>query len=134
MALWSPKNASRSEALGKADRANSCRGRHANEPHWPGAAGHDEDRGDYGWEGRDNPSWYAPSYKQHDWHRGAHHDWHSALILVHTAVRTGIRGMAGITANMMAPMKEAIMIGTVVLTTTGTELISAVGRGAACGT
>ena len=45
-----------------------------------------------------------------------------ALILVHTAVRTGIRGMVSITASILAPMKEVIMIFTVVLTATGTMI------------
>jgi hypothetical protein len=51
-------------------------------------AGHDEDRGDYGWEGGGGYGpppwqggggygWYAPPHEEHDWHGGAHHDWHS---------------------------------------------------------
>lgn len=39
------------------------------------------------------------------------------LTLVRTVIRTGIRGMAGITVDIMARMKKAIMIGTVVLIT-----------------
>lgn len=43
----------------------------------------------------------------------------TAVILVLTAVNTGIRGMAGITVDIMDRTKGAIMIGTMGRITTG---------------
>jgi hypothetical protein len=80
-----------------------------------GLTGHAQ-AGRDGWE---DHGWYPRRHKDHDWHHGKHHDLHGGTSVL-TAVRTGTRGMAGITADTMDRTKDAITIGTMVRITTGT--------------